>query len=180
MSFNSFRPRRVRLVESGWEGFTGVFGITEFKDGLSVLLISHVEQQRLGALIRIKSAEEEEENAEIGPGAECIRSKAITADDELLVAVDRVVQVGGEIRLVATTFTREELEEIADKKGLQGLREVAIQHPGVKGRSITDLITGILDASSRPTEPSLPPVLGSNAPPLPPEPALELVPPAES
>jgi hypothetical protein len=45
-------------------------------------------------------------------------------------------------------YTQLELEALADKEGITGLREVAEAY-GVKGTSIVGLISGILAASSK-------------------------------
>lgn len=40
-------------------------------------------------------------------------------------------------------FTREELEELADKSGITGLRNIGSQH-GVKGRSVVEIINELM------------------------------------
>jgi hypothetical protein len=143
---NPFRPRRIRIIESGWEGFTGDFGVTAFVAGVSVDLVPWIEQQRLGGLLRIESAESDEIEAQLGPSAELVRGRALAADDERVAAVNTgVAGVNGEMRLAIERFTREDLEDIADRKGINGLRDVA-KAWGVKGRSIAELIHEILEA----------------------------------
>lgn len=142
---NPFRSRRVRITEPGWETFSDTFGTVLFDNGLSVEAVSFLEQQRLGSLIRMESAEDEEQGQEIGPTAELVRGRNLMADSDLVRNVDRAVVVGGETRLAASTFSRSELEEVADRKGLAGLRDIAAPL-GVKGRSVNDMITAILQA----------------------------------
>lgn len=156
---NPFRPRKLRIVESGWANYTGTFGNVDFLDGISVDPVPWREQQRLGGLIRMESAEEEDEQAEIGPAAELIRNRDLSTDDPIVAGADVIVRIGDEDRLAAANHTREELEDLADKRGLAGLREVAVGW-GVIGRSIPDLITKILQAQGvepRDDEPAMKP-----------------------
>jgi hypothetical protein len=66
-------------------------------------------------------------------------------------AIEAVVQAAPEAQkqvVAAGAWTREALEAVADEKGINGLR--AIGEPvGVKGRSIPDLITAILEAQAK-------------------------------
>ena len=66
---NPFRPRRLRIVERGWETYTGSFGTVEFVEAVSVDPVPWLEQQRLGGLIHMVSAETEEDAAQVGPSA---------------------------------------------------------------------------------------------------------------
>ena len=73
---NPFRPRKLKIVEPGWAGFNGTFGNIEFLDGVSAYPVPWPEQQRLGGIIRMESAEIEEVDIQIGPAAShaaCLR-----------------------------------------------------------------------------------------------------------
>lgn len=146
---NPFRPRRVRLAEPGWAGYNGFVGTVLFENGISVDLVSFREQQILGGIMRLESADENETGTQLGPAAELLRSRDIDADHERVAATAQGVPVGehGEIRLAVERYTREELEEIADRRGITGLRDIAAPY-GVKGRSITELINEILQAQN--------------------------------
>ena len=52
---------------------------------------------------------------------------------------------------VTRFYTLEELEKIADNKGLKGLREVA-KPLGIKGTSINGLIEAIMEVAGKPVE----------------------------
>jgi hypothetical protein len=147
---NPFRPRRVRIVEAGWADYTGHLGPVEFKGGVSVDPVSHREQQTVGSIIRVESADEGEDDAQLGPAAELIRGRSINADDERVLAAGQSVSVGehGEVRLAVERYTREELEAVADRRGITGLRDIASPY-GVKGRGITELINEILQAQNK-------------------------------
>lgn len=156
---NPFRPRRVRVIEAGWEGYTGFIGTALFEGGVSVDPVSFREQQILGGILRVESMDEGEEGAQLGPSAELVRSRDIDADHERVAAAAQGVPVGehGEVRLAVERYTREELEEIADRRGIAGLRDIAAPYR-VKGRSITELITEILQAQNAGDPPPAAPV----------------------
>lgn len=52
-------------------------------------------------------------------------------------------------------YTKEELEKIADEKGISGLRDIAVQF-GVTSNSISSLIYKILDRQERTKQPTIP------------------------
>ena len=147
---NPFRPRRVRLAEPGWATYSGHVGTALFEAGVSVEPISFREQQIIGGIIRIESLDDGEEGTQIGPAAELVRSRQIDADHERVAAADTGVAAGshGEMRLVAERYTREELEALADRRGITGLREIAAPY-NIKGRSINELIGEILEAQAK-------------------------------
>lgn len=143
---NPFRPRRIRITEPGFQALSGYFGTIEFRDGVSIEPVHWLEQQRLGGLVRFVSAEDDEAGLEIGPAAEMVRHRDMDADDERTKATDAAVTtVDGGVRLVGETYSRDDLEDIADKRGIAGLRDIA-KAWGVKGRSINEMITEILAA----------------------------------
>lgn len=146
-TINPFRARRVRITEPGWASFSDVFGTALFKDGVSVEQITWQEQQRLGGILRMESAEEDEVEIRLGPSAELTRNREMGADDARVTNMDKAVIVNGEARLAVANYTRAELEDVADRKGLAGLRDIAAAW-SVKGRSVNDLVHAILDAQS--------------------------------
>jgi hypothetical protein len=151
-TINPFKPRRIRIEEPGWAGFTGHFGTVEFLDGVSVDPVPWIEQQRLAGLIRFASAEDGEDGAQLGPSAELSRNRDRGADDPMVARVEQmIIAPDGEARLVASTVTREELEAVADAKGITGLREIA-KGWNVKGRSVNELINEILEAQKQAAE----------------------------
>lgn len=143
-SLNPFRSRLVKITEPGWTNYTGVFGNIEFANGISTLPVAWLEQQRLGAIVRMESCEEGEGSVQLGPSAEILRTRAMNSDHDRVKGVDKVVVINGEAKLTAANFSREELEEIADKEGLAGLRKIGTPL-GAKGRSINELIAEILE-----------------------------------
>lgn len=148
---NPFRPRRLKIVEAGWAGYNGTFGNVEFLDGVSVHPVPWLEQQRLGGIIRMESAEESEDAAQVGPAAELVRARGMSADEDRAKGNDTVVIIDGEAKLTGAYFTRDELEKVADDKGITGLRTIAVT-VGAKGRSINELINEILERQQAPKQ----------------------------
>ena len=140
MNTDLFRPRRVRIVEPGLVGSTGFIGYTEFKDGVSVAPVTWREAQLLGSSFRIEDADEP--GYLISPVAETERTRERPADDPVCKLVDEGKHMVGETQV---RHTREQLEEIADKKGLSGVRDIA-RIWGRTGRSIVECVNAVLDA----------------------------------
>lgn len=149
MSFNTFKPRRIKIVEPNWDGYTGWFGQVEFKDGVSIEVVSHVDQMRLGAILRIESAEDSEEGTQINQGADLLRIRKTEAAAAEVTKVGTGVNTGEETisAVELPIYTREQLEDIADKRGINGLRDIAKVY-NVVGSSINTLIDKILKAQA--------------------------------
>jgi hypothetical protein len=156
-AFNPFKPRRLKIVEPGWATYCGHFGTVLFEDGVSVDPVTWQEQARLGSLVRMESAEESESGSEVGPAVELLRGRDLTSDDARVQGSGSVVVVEGVERIATSLYSRQELEGIADKKGIAGLRDIATGW-GVIGRSINQLIDNILNAQlqSDPAKPAEP------------------------
>lgn len=138
-----FTPRRARLVDKGWESYTGYFGTAEFVEGVSVERLTWQEQHRIGSVVKLVDADDADFH--MNPAASYDRSRALNADDKLV----RDFQTGEALKtnpnLLIDTFTQEQLQEIADKEGLNGVREIARQR-GKTGRSIKECIDAIIAA----------------------------------
>jgi hypothetical protein len=148
---NPFRARRVRIAQAGWGGYTGHFGTVEFLDGASVEPVSWPEQQRLGGLVLIVSMETGggEDDAQIGPSAELVRTRGVPHSDALMAGIDVVVAApDGSLKMASEMLNRDELEAVADRKGIAGLRDIAVAWK-VRGRSINEMINAILEAQEK-------------------------------
>jgi len=149
-----FRPRRLRIEQAGWAGYTGHFGTVLFQDGVSVDAVTWQEQQRLGGLIMVVSAEENEIDHQVGPSAELVRGRDLVHSEAMVAGTDTAVTTpDGSTKLSGELLSREELEDIADRKGIAGLRDVA-KAWNVKGRSVSELIGDIVEAQDRARNPS--------------------------
>lgn len=153
---------QVRLTDPGFAGFTGFMGTVKFVDGVSEH-ISAAEAERLGCIVAIEDLEGHnpsatqrmvdthkhnlEELVSRGQGVsgasnhEVRKQKpAKTAEqpiDEVAIVVDD--SPAG----LDFSFTREDLEALADKEGISGLRNFAGSY-SVKGRAIIEIIDELM------------------------------------
>lgn len=129
---------KLKIVEAGWKGYTGMFGVVEFVDGISVDHVNHVERNLLCSLIRV---EEFDEGVVEQPQEEKVAEPQVESD----AAQDSVAT---DAAPAAPGYSREKLEQIADEKGIAGLREIGDSW-GVKATSIAKLIDEILEAQAK-------------------------------
>jgi len=144
---------KIKIVESGYEGFTGMFGVVEFVDAVSVNEVSSAEANLLASIIKVVDAETGLETGNLASEA-LTRDKPVVVTQYLTQAdIDAgIEETNPSVAAVATpvivgekTYTQEELEGVADKEGIAGLREIG-DALGVKNTSIAGLIEGILAA----------------------------------
>lgn len=145
---------KIRLIESGYESLTGMFGEIEFDNGVSVHDVSPVQARFLSSIVRIESIE----GQDVGENARFQSSYNLEAPVFRLPTLSELEADGqpaevGQAKAVAQqrsdVFTKEQLEAIADKTGIAGLREIAAPL-NVKGTSIDKLIEGILKSQAAP------------------------------
>ena len=144
---------KIRLTQPGFEKYNGQMGLLDFVEGLSIGDVTQMQAVRLGAVMLVEwegggnpsvtqsildnsntaapvfSSENDGLSHDIAAGA--LAGAAITS---LLPAVD------------VARFSREQLEAIADKDGITGLRDIADPR-NIKSNSIKELIEAILKAS---------------------------------
>lgn len=141
---------QVKIVEPGWEGYTGHLGTVHFTDGVSDEILAVREAQRLGCIVRMEDVDTGE-----NPSAtqHAINTRAVGADE----ALDLQAGQAAEPEVVVTPtpqYTKEDLEKLADEKGIKPLREIG-ESLGVKDASIAGLIRKILEkAGARVSEPA--------------------------
>lgn len=157
---------KVRLTQSGFETYTGQMGVMFFEDGLSTTDVSLNDAIRLSAVmsaswengesvsIAQRLIDEADTGApimrQIGDEAGDVTSEASESDESL---VEEVASEDGSTEEEASpatkasenAYTAEELAAIADKDGINGLREIAEPH-GIKNNSIRGLIEAIVKA----------------------------------
>ena len=140
---------KIKLIEPGWESYTGPLGAVQFVDGVSVEHVPQSEARTIAATLAVADAET---GKDPGEGASFIQlrgelSAPVTtlptlADLRAQSAVSEdSVAPAGQVR----KFSEAELGEVGDKQGIKGLRAIA-DELGVKGTSIAALISGILAA----------------------------------
>lgn len=146
---------RVRLVQANWDHYTGQYGPHMFKDGVSIDRIPQVFVDRIAAQVRCVNADtgnplglaQRMIDADIMKIEMPVAPPLQTAPegqlekDQATVEESKAVEQKDALRL----YSYDELCALVDEKGINGLREVAAPY-GVKGRSIPDLITALLNA----------------------------------
>jgi len=147
--------KKLKIVAPEWVNYTGSLGMVHFTNGLSDQFIADHIRRRLSigmAMVEI-DADGNEEPA--SPTHKMITAAAIRADvSEPLNRQsdsDKAHELlGAALDVDANTpiHTKGQLEKIADKEGIKGLRDIADRWH-VKSRSIPDLINAILDAQER-------------------------------
>ncbi|AMB48268.1 hypothetical protein [Methylobacterium sp. AMS5] len=154
--------KRIKITQPGWEGFNGDFGMVEFADGVSVDLVSKRQLVVIAATIAVEEVDEDgnslgkpglQDNMD---GAAIVPAPVLTplaraSDEDVKAEAKADAKKAKEPKLdpLALTFhSKEELEAIAEKKGIGGLREIG-DVLKVKGRSINELVKEILKAESK-------------------------------
>lgn len=135
--------QRIKIVEKGWGNFNGTFGGVEFLNSLSVEAVAPATARQLGSLVRIELCDSE---AQITSNSDYLANKETPAKSEsTLIDVETANAATKEHQKVeeAAQYTREDLEKVADQRGIAGVREIA-DTLGVRGRSIAELIDAIL------------------------------------
>lgn len=142
----------LKIVERGFDNYSGMFGDVEFKDGVSVESVTVAEARKLAGVLRCE---------EVGTGRnpsisqELIDTRHMELEEYNRVNARRSVtsspeseQVNAEeaapvVQVSSHEYTREDLESIADEKGIEGLREFASTYD-VRGGSIKAIIDSLM------------------------------------
>jgi len=157
---------KLRLTQAGFETYTGQMGVVMFKDGLSESDVLPIDAIRISAAL---GAEWEDGTAaNVGEmylnnmhspafvGGDDINSMSMPVEGEEapVKAKSQKKTEAKQTEEKPTTegittevkvYTYQELSDIADTKGINGLREVG-EPMGVKGTSIVGIIEAILKA----------------------------------
>lgn len=130
---------KIRITQTGWSNYTGYFGVTEFKDGVSLDDVPENEIKRLGSLVLVERLETGEQ---AGASTVWNKMRSVSADDCNKKSED---DLGGTevINDEYHVYTQEELESIADTQGIVALRTIGERY-GVRAKSIIELIKGVL------------------------------------
>lgn len=133
---------KLKLLAPGYTDYTGLFGIVEFENGLSVEDVSEQAANRIACIVSAAW----EDGGIVGVADRLLAGANVQAPDmyakrEEIEYIDPTGKSGG-----GAAWTKEELGEIADKNGIAGLREIG-EPAGVKGNSIVGLIDAIVAAN---------------------------------
>ena len=137
-----FQPKKLRIVQKNMEKYTGPIGPHLFENGVSIQTVSYMEAQRIGAMISVVDASD---NHVVNPGEDMMRNMHEPVDSEKVKAYNNGEALVVNPNISARRLSRSDLEGIADKEGLNGVREVARKW-GRTGRSIQECIEAVLDA----------------------------------
>lgn len=138
----------VKIVEKGFETYNGIIEGVQFKDGVSVEPMSQFSAERVGAFMKIVNADDPEEGLGLGYRMANARGQG-TAPRPPLEKIVRTKtgkekkSIKKKAKTISYDFTKEELEQIADKGGIADLRKVADQYD-VRGRSIAEIIDSLM------------------------------------
>jgi len=151
--------KRLKLSGSRWAGYTGLIGTVNFKDGVSIEPVPQRIADRLSAAMPLIELDDEgNELGEAGVVPRLLRDSA-TRSAEIHKSLPRQTEAERkaedlQIKLkeskspAETFYTHEELQALADEKGIKGLRVVA-EPWNVKGKAIPALIELILEAQNK-------------------------------
>jgi hypothetical protein len=175
---------KIRLVEKGFEKYTGPIAEHTFTDGVSDDVLSGADALRIGSAMRVENFEtgaatgiaqhlldtkgasavvkttrdafqEGRSDRYIKESGETVKAAKPEVEEEKDLddagsLVDGV-EVPGEVKAPVTSkysFTMEELEAIADEKGIIGLREFASKF-GVQGSAVVQIIKDLMALKNR-------------------------------
>lgn len=167
---DNLKPKRLKIVQKGYEGYSGPIGPYEFKDGVSVEYIPLNQRDRLAAAFQMVEIEDDGTEVPAGAPARLLRERAREA--EAAKPMPRMTEAekrADDIRVLLggvkprPTYTRAALEEVAEKDGIAGLRAVA-EPWGVRSKSIPGLIDLILKAQDEYVEATVADLIAKGVP----------------
>ena len=144
---------KIKLLEAGWETYTGDLGTVPFHKGVSEQGISPREARSLGAYIKIMEIDDDGNDLGIvNPALEQVRLSGLAAPqhaqlktqaqiDAEAAPIVAVAVEGAEVR--TKPYSLEELEALASEGGIAAIREIATPL-GVKATAVRTLISEIL------------------------------------
>lgn len=121
---------KIRMVQAGYEGFTGSFGGVDFVDGESAFDVDHRTAARLANIVKIKR--EDGSNPSTAQLVLDSQTRPMAVIPTIAPAAERV------------EYSQEYLEGVASDRGIKGLREIG-DTLGVKATGIGELIRLILE-----------------------------------
>jgi hypothetical protein len=138
---------RVKIVQPGFETYNGIIEGAQFNEGSSIESLSQFSAERIGAFMKVVNADNEDEP--LGLGYRMANAKGSGVEPR--APLERIVrtktgktkEAPKKSKLISYEFTKDELELVADKDGIQGLRKVADQYE-VRGRSISEIISSLM------------------------------------
>jgi hypothetical protein len=125
---------KIKMVQPGYEQFTGNFGGVEFVDGVSVADVAPMIATRIANVVRV-------ENAEDGVNPSASQTALDSYSTPMALRPQDVPAAKPQ------KYTEADLEAIAGKEGIKGLRKIS-DPLGVKSNGIAELIGLILKSQA--------------------------------
>lgn len=153
---------KLRITQKGFENYSGQMGMVLFRDGLSVYDVPNRQALALSSIFGCRwedGTTVQIEKVLVEPRAPVGRSthlaptdgtpEEVRGDDSGRTKYVQETIADSDVPVKATRlYTRFELEAIADKSGIAGLRKVA-GPLGIRGTSINGLIEEILSVAGK-------------------------------
>lgn len=150
----------LKIVSKGWEGYNGHLNIITFKNGVSTTPVPQLIADRIAGAVSVVACDAEG-NTDENPAAVGIQNRLVSESaarapiaEPLTRMTDKEKSLEAKLDAarsltapVEHLYTRAELEQIADEKGIKGVRVVGDAWQ-VKGKAIPVLINSILAAQA--------------------------------
>ncbi|WP_091444138.1 hypothetical protein [Ancylobacter rudongensis] len=148
--------KHLKIVDGAWAGYTGILGRFEFVEGVSVLKLHRCDRDLLASVANFVELEDDGGETPAGVTHRLATEAQLRAPVAAPLARQTETDKKAEAIMAAaaankapTEFhTKPELEAVADKSGIKGLRAIGDKW-NVKSRSIPILIEMILDAQAK-------------------------------
>lgn len=136
---------RLKITSPGWGNYTGLFGTVDFVDGVSTRECTPIEIDNISANLTVSDYDDPEDK-QVGLTVNLIKNHGIQLKDIVEPCIEPNKSVQSKIKF----WSVDELTEIADDRlqGLKKLREIG-DAIGVKGKSIRQLIDGIIEKQQK-------------------------------
>jgi hypothetical protein len=148
-----YEKKRLRIVEKGFETYTGELSVYMFENGVSVETIPRVERDRIAATMACVEVDEGGREKGAGVAERLVSESKARAPEPEQTERQSEDEKSKEEREVAakatistvTFYSEDELDAVIAEGGIHALREVAKQW-NLKGRSIPQLRDDVLNA----------------------------------
>lgn len=136
---------KIKLVGRGWTQATGLYFGVEFKDGVSVSPVAPAQVRLIGSVVQIEVLEGDDVRPAFLDTQRSVKAEVAPPRKSVAERQGEVEKVERKVEEIKQAkYTREELEKIADEKGIVGIREIATSL-GIKGRQIGGMIDDIVE-----------------------------------
>lgn len=156
---------KIRILDPGFANLTGLFGVVEFVNGVSVEEVSSAEAARMGTIIKIEDADtnlnpsttqlmvdQYNKNAEEVGFRPANLQRATTTQPEVAEDQPEVLEqadVSGKsltapVKVLSYDYTETDLDDLVKKEGIAGLRSFAEAYD-VNDRSVAGLVQKLME-----------------------------------